>query len=63
MRSKFLLTASVIAVTTGLSAVSAQAQQLVAPVVTNQSYQASYSAWDGFYVGAQGSPGPRAAAG
>jgi opacity protein-like surface antigen len=55
MRSKFILAASLIAVAAGLPAVSAQAQQLVAPVVTNQSYQASYSAWDGFYVGAQGS--------
>lgn len=41
------------------SVAAAQAQQvetiMVLPTVTNQSYQASYSAWDGFYVGAQGS--------
>src|SRR5690606_22503948 len=38
---------------------SAQAQQaetiLVLPTVTNQSYQPNYSAWDGFYAGAQAS--------
>lgn len=34
---------------------AAQAQQMIAPMVTNQSYSAGYSAWDGFYVGAQGS--------
>jgi opacity protein-like surface antigen len=33
--------------------VAAQAQSLVAPVVTNGMYQPGYSAWDGFYVGAQ----------
>ena len=38
---------------------SAQAQQaqtiMVLPTVTNQSYQPGFSAWDGFYVGAQAS--------
>lgn len=34
---------------------AAHAQAMVAPVVTNDMYQPSYSAWDGFYVGAQGS--------
>lgn len=38
---------------------SAQAQQaqtiMVLPTVTNQSYQPGFSAWDGFYIGAQGS--------
>ena len=37
------------------STMAAQAQSMVAPVVTSGMYQPSYSAWDGFYVGAQGS--------
>lgn len=40
----------------GFGAVAAQAQQLiVAPSVDSQMYQASSFAWDGFYLGAQGS--------
>lgn len=37
------------------STVAAQAQSMVAPVVTNQMYQPVSSTWDGFYLGAQGS--------
>lgn len=48
------LAAALIAIA-GVPVVGAQAQQMIAPVVTNQSYQPAYSAWDGFYVGAQGS--------
>lgn len=33
----------------------AQAQSMIAPVVTNNMYQPTSSAWDGFYIGAQGS--------
>lgn len=54
MRSKITLAATLIAAAFGLPAV-AQAQSMVAPVVTSGMYQPSYSAWDGFYVGAQGS--------
>lgn len=49
-----LVGASLMAFTAG-----AQAQQaetiLVLPTVTNHSYQPGFSAWDGFYVGAQAS--------
>ncbi len=33
----------------------AQAQSMMAPVVDSGTYQPTYSAWDGFYLGAQGS--------
>ncbi|WP_332700702.1 outer membrane protein [Devosia sp.] len=55
MRSKITLAATLIAAAFGLPAVSAQAQSMVAPMVTSGMYQPTYSAWDGFYVGAQGS--------
>ncbi|QQR36161.1 porin family protein [Devosia oryziradicis] len=34
---------------------TAQAQSMVAPMVTSNMYQPTSSAWDGFYLGAQGS--------
>ena len=55
MGFKIKLAAALIATAAGASVTGAQAQQMIAPVVTNQSYQPAYSAWDGFYVGAQGS--------
>lgn len=54
MRKEFKLAAATIVALAG-SAAAAQAQSMVAPVVTSGMYQPSYSAWDGFYVGAQGS--------
>ena len=37
------------------STAAAEAQSLVVPSVTSNMYQPSYSAWDGFYFGAQAS--------
>lgn len=56
MRSETKLAAALVATMVGLSGAVAQAQQFVAPIVTNQMYapMPSASAWDGFYVGAQG---------
>jgi outer membrane immunogenic protein len=56
MRSEIKLATALIASVVVLPAVSAQAQQFVAPIVTNQMYAPApaASAWDGFYVGAQG---------
>jgi opacity protein-like surface antigen len=54
MRKEFRFAAAVMVAAFG-SAGAAQAQSMVAPVVTSNMYQPSYSAWDGFYVGAQGS--------
>lgn len=54
MRAEMKFVASAAIAVLG-STVAAQAQQMIAPMVTNQSYSAGYSAWDGFYVGAQGS--------
>lgn len=54
MRKEFKLLAAATVVALG-SAGAAQAQSMIAPVVTSGMYQPSYSAWDGFYVGAQGS--------
>lgn len=54
MRREITLAAAAIAAMAGTTVV-AQAQSMVAPVVTSGMYQPSYSAWDGFYVGAQGS--------
>jgi outer membrane immunogenic protein len=50
--------AALAAIALGLP-VAAEAQQaqtiMVVPTVTSHSYQPTYSAWDGFYIGAQGS--------
>lgn len=54
MRKELKLAAAVAVVVVG-TAGAAQAQSMVAPVVTSGMYQPSYSAWDGFYIGAQGS--------
>ena len=54
MRKKITLAAAAIVAMAGAT-VAAQAQSMVAPIVTSGMYQPSYSAWDGFYVGAQGS--------
>ena len=54
MRSEIRFAAAVVVAVAG-STVAAQAQSMVAPVVSSGMYQPSYSAWDGFYVGAQGS--------
>ncbi|MHA6689720.1 outer membrane protein [Devosia sp. A449] len=58
MRTEIKL-AALVGATLMASVAGAQAQQvetiMILPTVTNQSYQPSYSAWDGFYVGAQGS--------
>jgi outer membrane immunogenic protein len=54
MRAEFKFAAAAVIAVLG-STVAAQAQSMVAPVVTSNMYQPSYSAWDGFYVGAQGS--------
>lgn len=54
MRSEIRLAAAAVVAVLG-SSVAAQAQSMVAPVVTSGMYQPSYSAWDGFYIGAQGS--------
>ena len=54
MRKEITLVAAAIVAMAGAT-VAAQAQSMVAPVVTSGMYQPSYSAWDGFYVGAQGS--------
>ena len=52
MRKELLLaTAAVLLVSTSAT----QAQTLIAPSVTSGMYQPSYSAWDGFYIGAQSS--------
>ena len=55
MGFKIKLAAALIAVAAGAPVVGTNAQQMIAPVITNQSYQPAYSAWDGFYIGAQGS--------
>ena len=47
--------AAVAAVAVLGSTVAAEAQSMVAPVVTSNMYQPTSSAWDGFYIGAQGS--------
>ncbi|MBE0581069.1 outer membrane beta-barrel protein [Devosia sp.] len=54
MRAEIKFAAAAVIAVVG-STVAAQAQSMVAPVVTSNMYQPSYSAWDGFYVGAQGS--------
>ena len=54
MRSGLKFVAAAIVAVFG-STMGAHAQSMVAPVVTSGMYQPSYSAWDGFYVGAQGS--------
>lgn len=58
MRTELKL-AALVGATLMASVASSQAQQaqtiMILPTVTNQSYQPTYSAWDGFYVGAQGS--------
>lgn len=54
MRSEFK-SAAIAAIAVLGSTVVAQAQTMVAPVVTSGMYQPSYSAWDGFYFGAQAS--------
>lgn len=54
MRKEFRLVALAGIAVVGAS-VAAQAQSMVAPSITSGMYQPSYSAWDGFYVGAQGS--------
>lgn len=54
MRREIKLAAAVVVAAFG-STMATQAQSMVAPVVTSGMYQPSYSAWDGFYVGAQGS--------
>lgn len=54
MRAEIKLAAAAAIAVFG-STVAAQAQSMVAPIVTSNMYQPSYSAWDGFYVGAQGS--------
>lgn len=54
MRREIKLAAAVVAAALGMAG-AAQAQSMVAPVVTSGMYQPSSSAWDGFYVGAQGS--------
>lgn len=55
MGFKIKLAAALIAIVAGAPVVGAQAQQMIAPVVNNGMYQPSYSAWDGFYLGAQAS--------
>lgn len=55
MGLKIKLAAALIAMIAGAPILGAQAQQMVAPVVNNSVYQPAYSAWDGFYIGAQGS--------
>jgi outer membrane immunogenic protein len=55
MRLTMTLASTLVAAAAVLPMASVQAQQLVAPMVTSQSYQPGYSAWDGFYIGAQGS--------
>ncbi|MET3927543.1 outer membrane beta-barrel protein [Devosia sp. 2618] len=55
MRTDIKLAAVALAVGFAAPVASAQAQQIIAPMVNSSSYQANYSAWDGFYLGAQGS--------
>lgn len=56
MRTEIKL-AALVGATLMASVASTQAQQvetiMVLPTVTSQSYQPNYSAWDGFYAGAQ----------
>jgi opacity protein-like surface antigen len=54
MRSEFKL-AAVAAALVAMPVVGAQAQQFVAPIVDSTMYQPAPAAWDGFYLGAQGS--------
>jgi hypothetical protein len=53
MRAEFKLAAVAVVAVLGSTA-AAQAQALVAPVVNSGIYTPTYSAWDGFYLGAQG---------
>jgi opacity protein-like surface antigen len=56
MRMSIRTVAALTAAIIGLGGAVAQAQSLmVAPSITAQAYQPTYSAWDGFYIGAQGS--------
>ena len=54
MRSEFKFLA-VAAAVVAMPSVGAQAQTLVAPMVNSAMYQPAPAAWDGFYLGAQGS--------
>jgi len=44
---------AIVAAALGLGTGAAQAQQLFAPAITSDSYMPTFSAWTGFYAGAQ----------